>query len=377
MRLDRRRVLGGALALALGQPARPARAAPADTSLREAAARSGRHFGTAMRAEFLAAEPDLGAATVAECSQLTPELSMKWEAIAFHNGEANYASADALVRFARENAMAVHGHTLLWHRSIPAWAADALSTDGDWGVVARHIAATVGRYRDTVASWDVVNEPIDTGRRMDGLREGVLLSAFGPDYIRRALEAAGEAAPAARLFLNDYGLDYEIPVEKDRRYLLLKLAERLRAAGVPLHGVGIQAHLDLAKGPFDERAFAGFLADLAALGLELRITELDVREQDYLAPAPLRDRLIADHVKRYLDVALDCPAVRGVTTWGLSSRHSWLEIEPAALDFYWRVSAGQGPGPGFNRGLPFDSDMRPTPMREAILAALERRPLRV
>lgn len=374
MRLDRRRVVGGALAMALCPPVRLAEAA--DASLRIAAARTRRHFGTAMRAEFLAGEPDVAAATLAECSQLTPELSMKWEAVAFHSSEADYASADDLVRFARDNGLAIHGHTLLWHRSIPAWAAEALRHGGDWGIVARHIETTAGRYRDALASWDVVNEPIDTGRRMDGLRDGVLLAAFGPDYIRRALEAANAAAPGAKLFLNEFGLDYAIPVEKDRRYLLLKLVERLRGAGAPLHGIGIQAHLDLAKAPFDERVFSDFLSDLAAFGLELRITELDVREKDYLAPVAMRDRLIADLVKRYLDVALDCEALRGVTTWGLSSRHSWLDIEPAALDFYWRVSAGRGPGPGFNRGLPFDSDMRPTPMHEAILAAFERRPLR-
>ncbi len=371
--LSRRNLLLGAGAL-FTLPTERARA-PERASLREAAARSGRRFGAAARAEQIAAEPDLAEALLVECDALTPEISMKWDAIEPEPGRRDFSRSDALLRFATENGRALHGHTLIWHRSIPPWAEAALAEGAGWAPVAAHFEAVLGRYGNEIATWDVVNEPIDTGHRMDGLRDGTFLRAFGEGYIERAFHEARAHAPGAVLFLNEYGLDYDIPVERDRRYLFLKLVERLRQAGAPLGGIGLQGHLDLRKGPFSEPLFAGFLRDLSGFGLEIHITELDVREHDLTAPPLVRDRLVAEIAKRYLDVALDCAAVRAVSTWGLSTRHSWLAIEPEDLDFYWRLVGGQGKGPGFNRGLPYDSDMRPAPMREAILAAFERRPL--
>ncbi len=349
--------------------------APERPSLRQAAARTGRRFGAAVRIEQIAAEPDLRDTVLADCDALTPEIAMKWDAIEPEPGRRDFSRADGLVRFARENRRALHGHTLLWHRSVPPWAEAALRETPDWGLISAHFEAVLARYGADIETWDVVNEPIDTGQRMDGLRTSVFLAAFGEDYVERAFVEARAHAPQAVLFLNEYGLDYDIPVETDRRYLLLKLIEKLKVRGAPLGGIGLQAHLDLRKGPFSEPVLARFLEEIRGFGLDIHITELDVRERDLTAPPALRDRLVAEIAKRYLDVALDCPSVSAVSTWGLSTRHSWLAIEPEDLDFYWRLVGNQGPGPGFNRGLPYDSDMRPTPMREAILAAFERRPL--
>ena len=105
------------------------------------------------------------------------------------------------------------------------------------------------------------------------------------------------------------------------------------------------------------------------MGLSIFVTELDVKESDYVASAEERDRLVADETRRYLDVVLSERAVVGVTTWGLSDRHSWLEV---TLEDYARFAGAwaDGDGPGLNRGLPLDSSMRPKPMFFAIRDAL-------
>jgi endo-1,4-beta-xylanase len=69
--------------------------------------------------------------------------------------------------------------------------------------------------------------------------------------------------------INEYGLDYDFLVERDRRYLFLKLLESLRSAGAPLDAVGVQGHLDLSKGPFSPKVFGDFLQEIANLGLEI------------------------------------------------------------------------------------------------------------
>lgn len=334
-------------------------------SLARAAARHGRFFGSAVRIDQLNVEPDLREAVLRQCSYLVPEIEMNWNQLEPVYGQLSFDAMDDLTAFALRNDKKVRGHTLLWHLGTPDWAENMLREDRDWNLIARYFGSVIPRYGDAIQEWEVVNEPIDTGHRMDGLRENVFLEVFGPDYIRRALTQARTFAPRAQLFINDYGLEYDIPEERDRRYLLLKLLERLKRAEAPLDGLGLQAHLDLRKGFIDQPAIASFLQEVAAMGLSMIVTELDVKEADYVAPMETRDHAVADEVRRYLDVVLSQRAVKGVTTWGLTDRYSWLEV---TRDDYERFPGAwtDGSGPGLNRGLPLDSSLRPKPMYFAI-----------
>jgi endo-1,4-beta-xylanase len=125
----------------------------------------------------------------------------------------------------------------------------------------------------------------------------------------------------------------------------------------------------LGNGFVSQPAIAAFLREVVGMKLAIVVTELDVKESDYIASMQDRDRLVADEVRRYLDVVLSFPGVLGVTTWGLSDRHSWLQVTPAD---YARFPGAwtRGDGPGLNRGLPFDSEMRPKPMYYAVRDSL-------
>lgn len=366
LRPPTRRVLLGGLGAAIASA--PARHLQASTvGLAAAAARTGRIFGAAVRSGQLA-DPAIRQAILRDCAAVTPEIELKWNAVEPMRGRLSLAGVDDIVKFAAENGRTVRGHTLMWHRSTPAWAEQLLRSQRDWRLISRFFGSVMPRYGDVIRQWDVVNEPIDTGHRMDGLRQNVFLEAFGPDYIARALHEARRFAPAARLMINDYSLEYDSQVERDRRYLLLRLIERLRKSGAPLDGLGLQGHLDLRKGTIAAASIAAFLKEVAGMGLEIVVTELDVKESDYAAPVDVRDRMVADEVRRYLDVVLAEKGVSGVLTWGLGDRQSWLEI---STDDYNRFPTAwaKGGGPGLNRGLPYDAAMRPKPMYRAIEAA--------
>jgi endo-1,4-beta-xylanase len=339
------------------------------------AARGGRFFGSAVRSRELNDEPKLRDAVLRECSHVVPEFEMNWNALEPAYGQLSFERMDALAAFGTTNGMKVRGHTLLWHLGTPDWAVDMLRERRDWNLIARYFGSVIPRYGDVIGRWEVVNEPIETGHRTDGLRENVFLEVFGPDYIRRALMQARSFAPQAQLIINEYGLEYDLPLQRDRRYFLLKLLERLKYAGAPLDGLGLQAHLDLRNGTVSRSAITAFVKDVASLGLNMVVTELDVKEAAYAAPAESRDRMVADEVRRYLDIVLSHPAVRGVTTWGLSDLHSWLEVtkeDYARFPEAWT----DGSGPGLNRGLPLDASMRPKPMYYAIRDAfLSARPI--
>ncbi|MEO6834772.1 MAG: endo-1,4-beta-xylanase [Candidatus Tumulicola sp.] len=341
----------------------------APEGLASAAASHRRFFGAAVRTRTLLGERDLREAILRECGHLVPEFEMNWNAIEPSYGQLSFDRMDTLASFAAAHGKPLRGHTLLWHLGVPDWAVGALRERRDWTLIARYFGSLIPRYGDVIDRWEVVNEPLDPGHRPDGLRQSVFLEAFGPDYIPRALEQARIFAPRAQLIVNEYGLEYDLPDERARRYLFLKLLERLKHAEAPLDGIGVQAHLDLRKGSVSQPAIAQFLRDVSGLGLSVIVTELDVKEANYAASPEVRDRLVGDEVRRYLDVVLSQRGVLGVTTWGLSDRHSWLEV---TKDDYGRFTGAwtDGGGPGLNRGLPLDGAMRPKPMYYAIEDAL-------
>lgn len=367
--ISRRDLIAATLAATAASVAGVRVNATPNVSLAAAAAHTGRYYGSAVRIEELDAEQDLRDAVLRECSYLVPEIDMNWNQVEPAYGQLSFEHMDDLATFAIQNGKRVRGHTLLWHLGVPEWAVQMLRQTQDWNIIARYFGSVMPRYGDIISEWEVVNEPIDTGHRMDGLRQNIFLDVFGPDYINRALAQARAFAPRGLLLINEYGLEYDVPEERDRRYLLLKLLERLKTQNAPIDGLGLQGHLDLSKGHVSETAIASFLHEVSNLGLSLVVTELDVKESDYVASAEQRDQMAGDEVRRYLDVVLQQPRVLGVTTWGLSDRHSWLKV---TLEDYARFPGAwtNGTGPGLNRGLPLDSSMQRKPMYYAIRDAL-------
>ena len=361
--LSRRRLLAAATALPVDLRA----IAEGPASLAAAARLSGRSFGSAVHGEAISRDAAYAAVVARECHGLTPELELKWAAVEPRRGELNLAPMDRLADFARAHGMAVHGHTLVWHRSIPSWAEAALRDAPDWSLIHRYFGSVIPRYGDAISRWDVINEPSDP-QGAGGLRASPLLRAFGPDYLRRTLETARLFAPRGQLLINEYGLEYDDAEGQARRKAFLQLIDGLRAAGAPLDGVGLQSHLELARGPIAQESLRSFLRELAARRLIICLTELDVKEADDALPAERRDAVVAAAAEAFLDAALDTPEVLSVTTWGLSDRYSWLQArgaDPRRRPFPWRDNASAR----LNRGLPLDAALRPKPMYQAMLRA--------
>lgn len=371
--IDRRNVLAGGAALLAAQAA-PAAAAP--LTLKDAAAGHGRRFGSA----FAWAPPGCDAASFAnpaytallqrDCAVLVAENQMKWQALRPDADRFDFAPFDAMVDWAMRNGFAMRGHTLYWAYSkwFPAWlnAQDfgqrpALAAAA---ILDRHIETVTLRYGRKIYSYDVVNEAVDpdTGT----LRETSLSRAMGGtvpvlDHVFRTARAA---APHAELVYNDY-MSWEDGNEKHRAGVLL-LLEEFRRRGTPVDALGVQSHIGLFQPTTDAGALAHrlepewrrFLDRVVAMGYRLVVTEFDVRDRGLPAAIAPRDRGVADFARAYLDIMLSYPQLGDVLAWGLSDRYSWLRgFEPR-------------PDGAVARGCPYDMDLKPKPLRDAMIAAL-------
>ncbi len=275
---SRRDILGGLAALpSLGMWAASARAA-GEPNLAALARAQGLFFGAAVSSDDLVASADYERLLIEQCDVWTPEWQFNWAELEGTPGNLTFEGADELVAVALGNGKRMRGHPFLWHEQMPEWALELESAE-DWATyVEPYLTAKAAHFEGIAFQWDVVNEPVEPeDGQPGGLRNTPYYRMLGPDYIARALEIAHENAPGARLYLNEYGLCYDEGWQQDRRDALLALIEGLLARGAPLHGLGVQGHLDI-RHDFSEQVFSRFLDEVAGFGLEITVTELDVLE---------------------------------------------------------------------------------------------------
>ena len=272
-------------------------------------------------------------------NSITAENAMKMGPIHPREHEYFWRDADSIVAFAQRNKLKMRGHTLCWHNQTPAW----LFVDNSGNQVTKdvllqrlkdHITAVVTRYKGKIYAWDVVNEAI-SDKANEYIRPTKWSQIIGEEYIARAFEYAHAADPDALLFYNDYN---EInPVKREK---IIRLVKSLKDAGVPIHGVGLQAHWAVNEPTKDQ--LDSTLSRFATLGLPLHITELDISV--YSKEHSARERNAADTDTRFTAEKEQLQMekyrmifeqfrkhrnhISSVTFWNISDRHSWLDNFP-------------------------------------------------
>lgn len=304
-------------------------------------------------------DPDQIALIRKNFNSLTAENDMKPVSLQPKEGEWNWENADKIADFCRENGIPLRGHCLCWHSQFADWMfvdenGNDVSKEVFYERLRTHIHAVVNRYKDVVYAWDVVNEAIadGDGRRMPWMREEPSpyrqsrhFKLCGDEFIAKAFEFAREADPDALLFYNDYNA--ADPAKRDRIYNMVK---KMKDAGVPIDGIGMQGHYNIYGPGMDDVEAA--IQKYSIIVDQIHITELDIRINEEMGgqlrfsrgeekPVPAHIRTLheaqyADLFKlfrKYKDV------ITNVTFWNLSDKDSWL---------------GQN-----NYPLPFDKDYKP------------------
>ena len=284
--------------------------------LRDAAGASGRLVGAALFSSRLGSDASYTGAAGRHFNYVTAEWEMKWDPVQKTPGVFDFSGADRIVEFAEERGMRVKGHALVWHGATPAWVT-ALSPPELRIAVEDHIRTVAGRYRGRVWAWDVVNEAIDDAQ--PGLRSTVFSRGLGSDYVAEAFRLARQADPEAQLIYNDYGGEGLNRKSND----VYNLVRDLKQRGL-VDGVGLQMHVSAASLP-SIADIAVNIRRLAALGLQVNISEMDVRVRD--VPGDTAAKLERQR-QVYRDVVAACvaePRCEAITLWGFTDAHSWID----------------------------------------------------
>jgi len=366
--MNRRQFLTGALALAL----MPRRALATGTSARyesgqngmtlaRAASKPGLLYGSPLfpddfqKADYLKLfDTQVSIITNTVYMSVTQPARDTWNLSGFENVRA----------FAKTKKLKMRGHPLVWHESLPDWTKTISSPGEARQLIHDQIVKLVGHFRGEFQSWDVVNEAVQPhAKSSDHLTPCVWSEQLGVEYLDYAFHVAHTTDHHPLLTYNDYGTEDDSDENQEKRELVFDLLYGMIKRKVPLHAVGLQAHLG---GGSTFKTLPDWIKRLKNLKLHIFITELDVNDRFLPSDKDERDKLVAKTYSDFLRSALSTGRIDITLTWGLADPYSWLQWVK------WGKRADGLP----ERPLPFGDNMEPTAafyaMQSAFLTAPRR-----
>ncbi len=279
--------------------------------------------GTALNTDKLKYEEKYWITAMAQFNSFTPERIMKPQYLHPQIDRFDFNEVDHLVEFCKKYKLRLHGHTLVWHKSLPVWMDNFTGSKEQWETMYKdHITKIVSHCKGRIKSWDVVNEAFND----DGtLRKNIWLKNIGESYIEKAFVYASEADPDAKLFYNDYSI--ELPGAK--LDAVLRHMTNIRGKGIKIDGIGLQMHVTLAYPDISAINQAtqriqkeGFAVHYSELDVRLNVGTLFFSKKKLYAMQKAR---IKEIVQGYMK--LDSASRFGITMWGVGDNDSWLTEE--------------------------------------------------
>ncbi|MEU5444723.1 endo-1,4-beta-xylanase [Streptomyces griseofuscus] len=280
-------------------------------SLGATAAQSGRYFGTAVPAGKLGDSAYTGILD-REFNAITPENEMKWDTTEPSRGSFNFGPADQIVSHATAHGQRMRGHTLVWHSQLPSWVSSITDANTLRSVMDNHITTEMAHYKGKIYAWDVVNEAFaDDGSGQQ--RSSVFHNVLGTGFIEEAFRTARAADPAAKLCYNDYNIENWTDAKTQGVY---RMVQDFKSRGVPIDCVGFQSHFGSSGPP---AGYQTTLANFAALGVDVQITELDIAQAPPTAYA------------NTVNACMNVSRCTGITAWGIRDSDSWRSSDNPLL----------------------------------------------
>ena len=308
------------------------------------------------------------ALTIKQFNSVTAENDWKPGEIHPKEGVWNFERADKIANFCRQNGIKMRGHCLCWHSQFADWMftdknGKEVSKEVFYERLREHIHTVVNRYKDVVYAWDVVNEAMadDNNAPRWGRRGGQEPSPYrqsrhfqlcGDEFIAKAFQFAREADPNVLLFYNDYSC-----VDEGKRERIYNMVKKMKDAGVPIDGIGMQGHYNIYFP--DEAQLEKAIVRFKEIVKHIHITELDLRMNNESGgqlmfsrgeakpqPAYMATLQTDQYARLFKVFRKHADVIDNVTFWNLGDKDSWLGVN--------------------NHPLPFDENYRPKACFRAI-----------
>ncbi len=270
--------------------------------------------------------------TTEDYQRLRRELRVNFTGLSFYNDLKwtdwyydTQLALDGLAWVERNTMKFTRGHNLIWPSFDPDFLMprDVINRATPKEEVARVVDQRMtDKPRDLkgkVPEWDVVNEPFTNydiqGRiAVPGLAaiDGVL----PPSSVARWFQLARAADPAAKLFLNDFGILERLnPAQQQYDLALLQY---IQSNGGPVDGMGFQGHFG-ASGP-NFADMQRVIDDFAP-----HVDTMSVTEFDFTTVDPM---LQADLTRDFMTFIFSQPEFNLFQMWGFWDGDHWLGNAP-------------------------------------------------
>ncbi len=247
-----------------------------------------------------------------------------------------YDTARPYLEFAKENGIALRGHTLGWHNQTPIWffkegfqdnfeapwaSRETMLARLEW-YIKNVLTFVQTEYPGVIYAWDVVNEAIEETNEEGWRKRSPWYATLGEDFVINAFRFARKYAdPEVKLFYNDYNTFNPFKRKTIMDFIVKPLMEEKL-----IDGIGMQTHLVMNDFDADLVEYEKTLKFFGATGLDIHVTELDIHNADASEEGLKK---LAEAYKNlfalYVNAKKEGTAnLTSVTFWGMKDDVSWL-----------------------------------------------------
>jgi endo-1,4-beta-xylanase len=240
------------------------------------------------------------------------ENALKWYDTEVEYKKVDYYLADRIYELCRERNIPMRGHCVFWAKDkyVMPWLKE-LDNDELRAAVVRRSTDVAKHFKGRIDEFDLNNEMIngDFFRRR-----------LGYGIVNEMAWIVKAANPDAKLYVNDYGILVENGFNKSS---YITQIENLLANGVPIDGIGCQAHFvtsrennSTARAATTSEHVQKTLDELSKFGLPIKITEC-------LVSADTEEGK-AEELTRFFRLCFAHPSVEAIIMWGFWEVGHWV-----------------------------------------------------
>jgi GH35 family endo-1,4-beta-xylanase len=199
------------------------------------------------------------------------ENESKWTGNEATQGTVTYTNADYIYNWCNNNGIKMRGHCLFWEQSssLPSWVTSLAyapwpQTSALYTACQNRLNSAVPHFQGKFLHWDVDNEQLS-----DSFFDKLEVSSVDVNSRVWMYQRANQLDPNCKLFVNEYSGNSFGGYDSGPYVTLIN---NLRSKGAPIHGIGIQAHLNNDVNFDPATYYSSVLQPLAVEGLPVWAT---------------------------------------------------------------------------------------------------------